>query len=146
MDPWGTPQQIVCGEEYWNFMKFYIRDSWFTIFFRSWTVSDPTPTPPSPLYNPHLWQDLARSFQWFNSTGCPIAVTYWQYVIFLSACKTSATVSPKKRKNNRGKPEDVACSDTENSDPKQRLSFAEQDGMLLQTNTELLLNVSIYFL
>ena len=63
-------------------------------------------------------------------------------VIFLfSACQTSATVSPKKRKNNRGKAEDVASSDTENSDPKQRLSYAEQDGMLPQTNIELLLNV-----
>ncbi|CAH3024145.1 unnamed protein product [Porites evermanni] len=37
------------------------------------------------------------------------------------------TVSPKKRKNNRGKPEDVVCSDTENSDPKQKLTFANQD-------------------
>ena len=55
-------------------------------------------------------------------------------IFFLSASKTAGTVSPKKRKNNRGKPEDVACSDTENSDPKKRLSFAEQDGMFLQTN------------
>ena len=39
------------------------------------------------------------------------------------------TVSPKKRKNNRGKPEDVVCSDTENSDPKKKLTFANQDGM-----------------
>lgn len=41
------------------------------------------------------------------------------------------TVSPKKRKNNRGKLEDVVCSDTENSDsdPKQKLTFANQVGM-----------------
>jgi len=50
-------------------------------------------------------------------------------VIFLfSASRIPATVSPKKRKNNRGKAEDVVSSDTENSDPKQRLSFAKQDG------------------
>jgi len=51
----------------------------------------------------------------------------------VKACQTPATVSPKKRKNNRGKAEDVASSDTENSDPKQRLSFAEQDGTYRET-------------
>jgi len=66
-------------------------------------------------------------------------------VIFLfSASRIPATVSPKKRKNNRGKTEDVVSSDTENSDPKQRLSFAKQDGTLLQTNFELLLMFSIH--
>ena len=38
------------------------------------------------------------------------------------------TVSPKKRKNNKGKAEDVNLSDAENSDPKQKLSFDPQDG------------------
>lgn len=79
-----------------------------------------------------------------NSNGRPNALARWKLLIFLvSACQTPATVSPKKRKNNRGKAEDVASSETENSDPKQRLSFAEQDStcMLLQTNIELLFNV-----
>jgi len=38
-----------------------------------------------------------------------------------------ATVSPKKRKNNRGKPQDVISSDRENTDPKQRLPFTYKD-------------------
>jgi len=72
------------------------------------------------------------------------ALAHQKQLIFLvSACQTPVTVSPKKKKNNKGKAEDVVSSDRENSDPKQRLSFAEQeseqDGMLLQTNIEFLL-------
>lgn len=43
---------------------------------------------------------------------------------FLLACQTPVSVSPKKRKNNDGKVRDVVSSDEENSDPKQKLSFA----------------------
>jgi len=46
------------------------------------------------------------------------------FIIFLAV---EATVSPKKRKNNRGKPEDVISSDRENTDPKQRLPFPSKD-------------------
>lgn len=43
------------------------------------------------------------------------------------ACQTPVSVSPKKRKNNDGKVRDVVSSDEENSDPKQKLSFAGLD-------------------
>lgn len=43
---------------------------------------------------------------------------------FLLACQTPVSVSPKKRKNNDGKVREVVSSDEENSDPKQKLSFA----------------------
>lgn len=46
------------------------------------------------------------------------------YLNFLLACQTPVSVSPKKRKNNDGKVRDVVSSDEENSDPKQKLSFA----------------------
>ncbi|XP_027054918.1 cell division control protein 6 homolog [Pocillopora damicornis] len=43
------------------------------------------------------------------------------------ACQTPVSVSPKKRKNNDGKVREVVSSDEENSDPKQKLSFAGLD-------------------
>ena len=46
---------------------------------------------------------------------------------FLLACQTPVSVSPKKRKNNRGKVIEVVSSDEENSDPKQKLLFAGKD-------------------